>query len=129
MRMSLMQQHFHPVLVALPQDDFALTFQSDDLFRAWQAPHSVCTSPLSAVSTSPSLHPQWQTFALGSLRGLLPASGLLLSPRRPPCSPSGLLAACTAVRLVHGRAGWALAEGWPGSTALGGCTPPGEKAV
>jgi hypothetical protein len=50
-----------------------------------------------------SLHHQRQTFARGSLRGLLPASGLLLDPRRPHCSPSGLLAACTAVRLVHWR--------------------------
>ena len=36
MRMSLMQQYFHPVLVALPQQDFSLTFRSDAFFRAWQ---------------------------------------------------------------------------------------------
>jgi hypothetical protein len=35
MCMSLMQQHFHPVLVALPKQDFSLSFRSDDLFRAW----------------------------------------------------------------------------------------------
>jgi hypothetical protein len=57
-----------------------------------------------------SLHRQWQTFAQGALRGWLPASGRLLSPRRPPCRPRGLLAAGTAVRLVPGR-GWGMARG------------------
>jgi hypothetical protein len=36
MRMSLMQQYFYPVLVDLPQKDFSLSFQSANLFHAWQ---------------------------------------------------------------------------------------------
>jgi len=37
MRMSLMQQYFFARITALAQADFTLSFQSDELFRAWQA--------------------------------------------------------------------------------------------
>jgi hypothetical protein len=37
MRMSLMQQYFFARITALPQADFTLSFQSDELFAAWQA--------------------------------------------------------------------------------------------
>jgi hypothetical protein len=37
MRMSLMQQYFYARITALPRADFTLSFQSDGLFREWQA--------------------------------------------------------------------------------------------
>ena len=37
MRMSLMQQYFYARITELPQADFTLSFQSDELFREWQA--------------------------------------------------------------------------------------------
>jgi hypothetical protein len=37
MRMSLMQQYFFARITVLPQADFTLSFQSDELFATWQA--------------------------------------------------------------------------------------------
>jgi hypothetical protein len=89
------------------------------------------------VYASPAPGSSPRASAPGSRHGLLPASGLLRYPRRHPCSPSALLAACKAVPLMRWRGGgvargsgrWALADGRRGGTVPGGRTRPVEKAV